>query len=209
MQISETTQALLNVIAVEDNLQLMYAAAWAMLIEGAKTYTHPMHQFSLVTVDGNLPAARTVVLRKTNQPELSINIHTDVRSPKVQQLKNNPNAVALFYAHEQRMQIKLTTTATIQTNNDVTKQAWSKARLSSKLVYSKSVASSNVIDTPEQLYLNQGNVEQALLQFCEDNFCIITLHISSMEIILLNSKYNKRMQALYSNSDVQLNWLQV
>ena len=56
------------------------------------------HNLILNTVDlHNKPDARTVVLRSFSQEDLTIGIHTDNRSEKVEHLKNNNFTCLVFY----------------------------------------------------------------------------------------------------------------
>jgi hypothetical protein len=67
---------------------------------------HPFRYFSLSTFGPEYPESRTVVLRDVSS-ENELIIFTDKRSQKINQLKTNPNASALFYHPKKLLQLKI------------------------------------------------------------------------------------------------------
>lgn len=99
------------------------AGTWAHLTRwlhaGATTPTHPFRWpvVSTVAADGG-PDSRIVVLRRFDPDARVLVFHTDVRSPKVTDLRRDPRCGFLFYEPDDRLQLRLRTTATLHHGDD-------------------------------------------------------------------------------------------
>ena len=51
----------------------------------------------LSTINNNFPESRTVILRNFNKDMFELNIHSDLRSGKINQIEINSNVSCLFY----------------------------------------------------------------------------------------------------------------
>ena len=65
----------------------IYNQIWSFLEEGVKDRNSPFHTPTLVTLENNNPAARTLVLRSANKETEILRFHTDQRSKKIEQIK--------------------------------------------------------------------------------------------------------------------------
>lgn len=94
------------------------ASTWDRLCQwlhaGAATPTHPYRWpvVSTVTADGG-PDSRIVVLRRFDPTNRLLVFHTDVRTAKVADLRWNPRCGFLFYEPDDRLQLRVRTTATL------------------------------------------------------------------------------------------------
>lgn len=94
------------------------AGTWASLCRwlhaGAATPTHAYRWpvVSTVSADGT-PEVRVVVLRRFDEAARLLVFHTDVRSAKVAELRRNPRCGFLFYDPDDRIQLRVRTTATL------------------------------------------------------------------------------------------------
>lgn len=94
------------------------AGTWAGLCRwlhaGATTPTHPYRWpvVSTVAADGG-PDGRIVVLRRFDPAARLLVFHTDVRSPKVADLRRDPRCGWLFYDPDDRLQVRFRTHAEI------------------------------------------------------------------------------------------------
>ena len=78
-------------------------------------------------IDGEVDS-RIVVLRKSDQSNNLIQYHSDIRSDKIEKLKSNKKAAMLFYDKDEKIQVRLKVECTVNHNNDVTKESWSKTQ---------------------------------------------------------------------------------
>ena len=88
-----------------DQLLLDCKTAW---IKAKRQKKHPFRYCTLVTVrpDG-LPDARVVVLRDYDAQNDRFIVYTDARTPKVEALRAQPNAMLLFYDARKLMQLRV------------------------------------------------------------------------------------------------------
>ena len=78
---------------------------------------------------------RIAVLRKSDQSNNLLQFHSDIRSDKIPKLKNNKNASMLFYNKEEKIQVRLKVECTVNHNNEITKESWSKTGHISRKCY--------------------------------------------------------------------------
>ena len=107
-----------------DNLDEIQNKYWSMLNEAvinrASSFRIPVficsHQDE---VDG-----RIVVLRKSDRANNLLQFHTDIRSPKVDMLKNNK--ARFFYDKEEKIQLRVKVVCEINNQNSTTEESWKK-----------------------------------------------------------------------------------
>jgi len=90
------------------DLKTFEAEAWAALDDAAADPQAGFRYLTLCTVDAELrPQARTVVLRQCADDHRTLTFHTDVRSPKWQEMAANPQVTVLGYCHQRRLQLRM------------------------------------------------------------------------------------------------------
>jgi 3-hydroxyisobutyrate dehydrogenase len=57
-----------------------------------------------------------------------VQYHSDIRSDKIAKLKANKNAAMLFYDKEEKIQVRLKVECTVNHENEITKESWSKTQ---------------------------------------------------------------------------------
>ena len=60
-----------------------------LMINALKNSAHSFRTFSLASIDDKMPSLRTVVLRDFSIDNRFLDCHSDLRSPKVEELKKN------------------------------------------------------------------------------------------------------------------------
>lgn len=108
------------------DLNRFEAAAWAALKEAAANPQAGFRYLTLCTVDAALrPQARTVVLRHCADDRRTLTFHTDVRSPKWQEMAANPQVTVLGYCHQRRLQLRMAGRAECSAaGTDIAQAAW-------------------------------------------------------------------------------------
>ena len=69
---------------------------------------------------------RIVVLRKSDRSNNYLQFHTDLRSPKVEILKQNNKASLLFYDKEEKIQLRIKVNCEINNQNSITEDLGKK-----------------------------------------------------------------------------------
>ena len=138
---------------------------------------------------------RIVVLRKSDQKNSLVQFHSDIRSDKIEKLKKNPNAAMLFYDKEEKIQVRLKVECTVNHNNDVTKESWSKTQHISRKCYLVDNGPGTESDLPTSgLKPELDNFDYTKEQSEEGykNFTVIQCKIKSIEWLYLAAKGHRR-----------------
>jgi len=151
---------------------------------------------------------RIVVLRKTDQKNNLIQFHSDIRSNKIEKLKKNPKAAILFYDKEEKIQVRLKVECTINNNNNITKESWSKTQHISRKCYLVDNGPGSKSDVPTSgLKPELDNFEFTMAQSEEGykNFTVIQCKVKSIEWLYLAAKGHRRAKFdLENNKDTWL-----
>jgi len=138
---------------------------------------------------------RIVVLRKSDQSNNLLQFHSDIRSDKITKLKNNKNASMLFYDKDEKIQVRLKIECTINHNNEITKESWSKTGHISRKCYLVDDGPGTESPTPTSgLKPELDNFEYTMEQSEEGykNFTVIQCKIKSIEWLYLAAKGHRR-----------------
>jgi len=151
---------------------------------------------------------RIVVLRKSDQSKNLLQFHSDIRSDKIPKLKNNKKASMLFYDKEEKIQVRLKVECTINHDNEITKESWSKTGHISRKCYLVDNGPGTESPSPTSgLKPELDNFEFTMEQSEEGykNFTVIQCKIKSIEWLYLAAKGHRRARFdLINNKE---NWL--
>ena len=94
----------------KENTQEIFEDIKKNLTRGVKDRKHAFHTpvFSNTDSEGGIDS-RVVVLRKFDPSGMTLNFHTDFRSPKVPNLKKNSSSQFVFYDHKLKIQMRIKT----------------------------------------------------------------------------------------------------
>ena len=109
-----------NTVPYYEDFSEIKKKIWSMLDNAV---TDRSSQFRIpVFICGNQSDldGRIVVLRKSDEENNLVQFHSDIRSDKIEKLKNNSNAAMLFYDKEEKIQVRLKVECIVNHNNDVT-----------------------------------------------------------------------------------------
>ena len=151
---------------------------------------------------------RIVVLRKSDQTNNLVQFHSDIRSDKINKLKNNKNASMLFYDKEEKIQVRLKVECTINHSNEITKDSWSKTGHISRKCYLVENGPGTESPNPTSgLKPELDNFEFTMEQSEEGykNFTVIQCKIKTIEWLYLAAKGHRRARfELDSNKEYWL-----
>ena len=168
---------------------------WSMLDGAMTNRSSPFRIPVFVCGDQNDFDGRIVVLRKSDQSNNLLQFHSDIRSDKIFKLKNNKNASMLFYDKEEKIQVRIKVECTINHNNEITKESWSKTGHMSRKCYL--VDNGPGIESPAPtsgLKPEIDNFEFTIKQseVGYKNFSAIQCKIKSIEWLYLAAKGHRR-----------------
>ena len=176
---------------------------WSMLDDAVTNRSSQFRIPVFVCGDQKDFDGRIVVLRKSDQSNNLIQFHSDIRSDKIPKLNNNKNASMLFYDKEEKIQVRLKVECTINHNNEITKESWSKTGHISRKCYLVDNGPGTDSPTPTSgLKPELDNFEFTMEQSEEGykNFTVIQCKIKSMEWLYLAAKGHRRARFELDNN---------
>ena len=108
---------------------------WSLLTNAVKDRSSEFRTPVFICGNDKDLDGRVVVLRKADQKNNIIQYHSDIRSSKIEKIKNNPSCSILFYGKEEKIQLRIKAICKINYNNEVTKESWEKTGHISRKCY--------------------------------------------------------------------------
>ena len=181
---------------------------WDRLVIGAVKSRTPFHTPSIATLHQGEVSLRTVVLRKVLAQERELRFHTDVRSPKWQELSQYPSISALFYDAIDRIQLRVKGKAVLHHTNEITAVSWQKTSLSSRKCYLtkhnpssfSAISTSGLTDDIEHENFTLAESESGY-----SNFGIVSIHVQSIDWLWLNHAGHRR--AFFDYEEGRFQWM--
>lgn len=114
-----------------DELSALAARVRAELAQAVSTRGHPWRTATLATVSPEgLPDARTVVLREWDDREQTLVFFTDARSPKVQHLQHQAQAVLVLWHPGLGWQLRMTVRTEVTFEGLAVTSRWARLKMS-------------------------------------------------------------------------------
>ena len=176
---------------------------WSMLDNAVKDRSSPFIIPVFICGGQSDFDGRIIVLRKSDQTNNLLQFHSDIRSEKIPKLKNNKNASMLFYDKEEKIQVRLKVECTINHNNEITKESWSKTGHISRKCYLVDNGPGTESSTPTSgLKPELDNFEFTMEQSEKGykNFTVIQCKIKSIEWLYLAAKGHRRAKFELDNN---------
>ena len=138
---------------------------------------------------------RIVVLRKSDRKRNLLQFHTDLRSPKVDILKQNQNASLLFYDKEEKIQLRVKVECEINNQNSTTDESWKKTQHISRRCYLTDSPPGTSSENPTSGMISKLEDFDYTMEQSEEgykNFTVIKCNIKSIEWLYLAAKGHRR-----------------
>ena len=193
-----------------NNKDLILDKIWALLSKGVTDREEDFRLPVVVTNSKQGPDARIVVLRGAYPDRNVLRFHTDIRSEKIESLKNNKQIYFLFYNKEEKIQVRATGTATIHYKDETTAESWKKIQSMSRKCYLATTAPGTKSDNPTSGIPEQYNGKTVPIDETElgyEHFAIIESTIHSFEWLYLASKGHRRAKIELSGISPTVTWL--
>lgn len=118
-----------------NDLELFLELGWERLSLGLREHDAAARQPVMATVSpAGRPEARTLVLRAVDRENVTIEVHTDRGSGKIQALAANPHAQFLIWDAPVQLQIRLSTRVDIR-HGDPVAHKWARVPANSRMAY--------------------------------------------------------------------------
>lgn len=183
---------------------------WKHLDLGTLERDHPFHLPVFGTQNGDAPSLRMVVLRRFWRRPPALAFHSHLGSPKVEQIRANPNIYWLFYHPKEKFQVRVKGTAEIHTDDDLAEEQWLATEPFARRCYigeaptreSKKPTSG----LPENLLECQPGREES--EQGRANFVVISSTINSIDCMELDVRGHRRSHFVWNEKGEQeARWL--
>ena len=166
-----------------DDLKEMHEYAWSLITRGTVDKRSPARHPTLGT-NGifGMPELRTVVLRHADQMTAKLEVHTDFKSRKIEELKINPKVGLHIWFPKNKLQIRLKAVSEIKTGKTLRKK-WDKVPYNSRISYGTIPAPGTSISTSFS-YKKPANFER---------FCVIEVKIEEMDLTHLGTRHTRAL----------------
>jgi len=190
------------------SLEKIEAECWTQIANGCLKGKDPFHCFVLGTNSDFGVDLRTVVLRKVEGRKLFF--HTDIRSPKVAQLKQSEFTSILFYDPARRIQLRIKAQVAFHQLDEISESLWQETRLSARKYYLSESPPGTELDSqfdtlPE--HLHGFDPERSESEKGKENFLVVSLQALSIDWLFLHSQGHKRAIIQYLDSGYKANWI--
>ena len=186
---------------------------FAMLTRGTADRKSPLHTPTLATVgaDGS-PQTRIVVFRKFLPEERKLIFHTDLRSPKIEELRADRRVSWLLYHPGEKLQFRIAGEANIHEDaQDTLKlKQWQATRVFGRRCYMgeapSRIAPEATSGMSAELESCEPTIEESEIGF--PNFAVISTKISLIDCLELHVKGHRRsLFKWHENGESDTSWL--
>ena len=166
----------------------------SMLSRGVNDRKSNFHYTTLCTVDNNSrPQARTVIFRNFNIEKFYLYIHSDLRSKKITEIKNNSHVSLVFYDDKKKIQLRIRGIAKIEPSK---KDSWNKLSNWSRRCYLSEESPGIEKQEPtsgfsEKYHFNAPSTEESEKGL--QNFSVIQIMAKEIEWLFLASQGHRRI----------------
>ncbi len=195
-----------NISTLDDVLN----SSWRILHNGVRSFRHPFYRPTLATMDENKPEMRTVILRGFSENDRTLICYCDARTPKVSQIRSNPNVSWLFYHPEKCIQLRLSGTASVHTNDKTAESQWKKVRLTSRVNYSSGTPPGSPTEKPTldpSSFLRDKAPKLLDHPQARKNFAVIVCRFDQMDWLLLKLTGHIRAKFHWEDNRIDASWV--
>ena len=173
-------------------LNQVVPTAWSLLQAAVDDRDDPLRLPVLATVDDeHRPQARVVVLRAADPQQRALEVYTDVRSPKVAELRDRPQAALCFYSAQRRLQLRLSGWVALHHADARAQRAWEATGLYARRSYLTSAAPGTPLDSSgDGLPLDYDPQVSS-----GEHLAVVRVHVEQLDWLLLAREGHLRAQA--------------
>ena len=170
-----------------DNLEQTLDTADRILSNAVDNSNTLFHTLVVSCFNGLEISSRVMVLREFCLQKKIMRFHTDYRSAKIRELKDQTSANVIGYDPALKVQIKLQGEIKVHYDDLVTQDAWQSSTNRSKKCYSVKDGSSNEIENPNEYDIKEFEPEEGY-----KNFSVLIFSFNSLEYLYLKRSGHRR-----------------
>ena len=153
-----------------NSLELTLLEAENLISDGVENSKSMFHTPVLSSFVEKTISTRTVVLREFDSENRILRFHTDNRSGKIEELKENSISSVHGYDPDLKVQIRLKGRTTLHIDNEISKKAWAESKEMSKMCYSVKDSPGNKVSSPEPFDLIKEEID---IELGYSNFAVL------------------------------------
>ncbi|MGK9170646.1 pyridoxamine 5'-phosphate oxidase family protein [Inquilinus limosus] len=186
-----------------DDLAAALADAWDRLDRAAGARRRTLGRVGFATIDGRgAPALRTVILRAVDPAARRLEIHTDLRSVKVAEIRANPAAALLLYDPGEEVQVRAEGRAEMLPPGAALDAAWAATPGPVRAAYRMPGPPGTPIADPALPPPSTGWTEEG-----RENFAVIVLTVDRIDWVRLVPGADRRAAFDWTGGALQASWL--
>ncbi len=183
---------------------------WKSLDLGTLQRKHPFHLPVFGSICDREPSLRVVVLRRFWRRPPMLAFHSHIGSPKINQLRSNPNVYWLFYHAEDKLQVRIKGKAKIHTDDELAEEQWLATELFSRRCYVGEAPTQEskkpTSGLPDDLNDREPSAEES--EEGRANFVVITSTIEEIDCLELAVKGHRRsLFKWHEGGEIETKWL--
>jgi pyridoxamine 5'-phosphate oxidase len=185
-----------------DDLNAALAFAHEALEAAAGNRTSPARLLALATVglDGRA-RARTVMLREFQVENHVLTIHTDARTPKVEEMRRAPGAECVFWDKSRVLQLRLSGQVSVHAGDTLARSAWESVDVASRFSYLTDTPPGDDVERPTS---GREGIDGRLPTRQEaaggwDNFAVLVLTLKEIDWVLLDNAGHRRARFTFDD----------
>ena len=187
-----------------NSLELTLLEAENLISDGVENSKSMFHTPVLSSFVEKTISTRTVVLREFDSKNRTLRFHTDSRSGKIEELKENSISSVHGYDPDLKVQIRLKGKTSLHIDNEISKKAWAESREMSKMCYSVKDSPGNKISSPEPFDLIKEEID---IELGYNNFAVLHFSYDSLEFLFLKGAGHRRSLFDWSSDQLKSSWL--
>jgi hypothetical protein len=181
-----------------------------MLHHGARAFNHPWHWPVLGTLGDTGVCQRTVILRSYERADRILICHSDLRAEKIRQIRNDARIGFLFYDSKEKIQLRVSGTATIHTDDPISDAHWKGTSLVSRMNYCTTEPPGAPLERPESGLPEFVTKKAAKLtdgQAGRENFAAICCRFDQIDWLKLGLKGHRRARFFWWEDRLDGSWV--
>ncbi|MDG2286913.1 MAG: pyridoxamine 5'-phosphate oxidase family protein [Alphaproteobacteria bacterium] len=185
-----------------NDLNAALAFAHEALEAAAGNRTSPARLLALATVglDGRA-RARTVMMREFRTENHVLTIHTDARTPKVEEMRRVPGAECVFWDKSRELQLRLSGHVSVHAGDALARSAWESVDLASRFSYLTDTPPGDDVERPTS---GREGIDGRLPTRQEaaagwDNFAVLVLTLREIDWVLLDNAGHRRARFTFGD----------
>ena len=181
-----------------------------MLHHGARAFNHPWHWPALGTVGDTGVCQRTVILRSYEESDRTLICHSDLRAEKISQIRNDARVGFLFYDSKEKIQLRVSGTATVHTDDPISDVHWKRTPLVGRMNYCTTEPPGAPLERPESglpEFVTKKAAKLADSQAGRENFAAICCRFDRMDWLKLGLTGHRRARFLWGEDRLDASWV--